>query len=110
MNRQETVLVVQKILNSLNLGGYVNRQKAALVFDEIVDQILLKSLVVDGGMTIRNFGTFSVRDYQGRQVPDPQNAEQTLTVGPYKAVSFRAAPRVKGAVNGKETDLSGVAE
>lgn len=98
MNREEMVRGTQNQLNAMGKGRF-SKADAADVLDGVLE--LIRVGVVSGeGLTIRNFGAFKVRQYQGKSIPNPQG-EGTIAVPPYKVVSFSASQRVKDEVNGR---------
>jgi nucleoid DNA-binding protein len=100
MNRAEIVRVMQNAVNGLDLG-YCSKEKAAQLVDAFIDDVFVKSLSVDQGLTLRGVGTWTVREYPGRTVPHPQGNGEELKIEPYKSVNFKASGNLKGIINGR---------
>ena len=98
--RSEMIRATQLILNGAGKGNF-NLESSAYVLDEIID-LITKQIVAGEGLTIRNFGSFTVREYQGRTAPDPQGRGSEVQIPAFKAVTFKSAAKLKDAVNGRE--------
>jgi nucleoid DNA-binding protein len=62
--------------------------------------LALLKIVRDGEkVTIRNFGTFSVRHLSGREMKNPFNERKPITFGPKKVLSFRQSVATKQFMN-----------
>lgn len=99
MNRAELVRVVQATANSAG-KGYFNLDESADILDAVIDAFV-KSLTVDEQLTLRGFGSFTVRNYPGRQVPNPQGTGEPIEVQPYKSMTFKASGLLKDKLNGR---------
>jgi len=99
MNRAELVRVIQASVNSTG-KGYFNLDESAGILDAVIDAFT-KSLAVDQQLTLRGFGSFTVREYPGRQVPNPQGGDVPIEVQAYKSTTFKASGLLKDKLNGR---------
>lgn len=102
MKRPEIVRAIQNTVNT-KTSAKLNREAASMVLD-IVLEALGAGLATasDGdGVTLRNFGAFTVRQRDGHDVPALDGSGAKVEVLPYKAITFRAAPALKDLVNGR---------
>lgn len=97
--RSEMVRATQRIVNSV-VKGHVNLADSAYVLDEVV-KLIATQLTENGSLTLRGFGSFTVREYEGRTAPDPQGRAETVTIPAFKAVTFKASGKLKDKVNGR---------
>lgn len=99
MNRAELVRVVQSTVNSTG-KGYFNLEESAGILDAVIDAFR-KSLTVDGGLSLRNFGTMNVRSHAGKQMKGLDG--QPINVPAYRTVTFKASSHLKNQLNGRES-------
>jgi len=97
--RSEMIRATQRIVNNV-AKGHVNLTDSAYIFDEVV-ALIAAQLVENGGLTLRNFGSFTVREYEGRTAPDPQGRAETVTIPAFKAITFKSSGKLKDMVNGR---------
>jgi nucleoid DNA-binding protein len=97
MNRSELVRVVQSQVNSTG-KGYFNLEESAAILDSVIDAFT-QSLVVDGQLSLRGFGSINVRSHEGKTM---QGLDGTMiNVAPYKTVSLKASSTLKDKINGR---------
>jgi nucleoid DNA-binding protein len=97
MNRAELVRVVQSAANQAS-KGYFNLEESAAILDAVIDAFT-QSLVVDGQLSLRGFGSMNVRSHDGKTMQGLDG--QPITVQSYKTVSLKASSKLKDAINGR---------
>jgi nucleoid DNA-binding protein len=98
MNRSELVRVVQSTANSAG-KGYFNLEESAAILDSVIDAFT-QSLVVDGQLSLRGFGSMNVRSHEGKTMTGLDG--NPINVQPYKTVSLKASATLKNKINGRE--------
>jgi nucleoid DNA-binding protein len=97
--RSEMIRATQRIVNGV-VKGHINLTDSAYIYDEVI-ALIAKQLVENGGLTLRNFGSFTVREYEGRTAPDPQGRAETVNIPAFKAITFKSSGKLKDLVNGR---------
>jgi len=97
MNRSELVRVVQSTANSAG-KGYFNLEESAAILDSVIDAFT-QSLVVDGQLSLRGFGSMNVRSHEGKTMTGLDG--NPINVQSYKTVSLKASSKLKDAINGR---------
>jgi DNA-binding protein HU-beta len=93
MNKAELAL---KISEKLNVA-----KKQAEEFIEVFEELVTKTLINDGEVTIAGFGTFSARVRRGRAGVNPQNPSEKIQIPSVKVPKFKAGKSLKDALKGK---------
>lgn len=77
-------------------------KKLAENFVESFEEIVTKTLINDGEVTIAGFGTFSARVRRGRAGVNPQNPSEKIQIPSVKVPKFKAGKSLKDALKGKK--------
>lgn len=85
--------LIEKVAKELNM----NHDVAQLVVNAIFDT-MAEALAREEGIEIRGFGSFSVRNYPGREGRNPKTGER-VTVPPRKKPFFKVGKELKNRVN-----------
>lgn len=95
MNKAELAFRISEKLNV--------PKKLAENFVESFEEIVTKTLINDGEVTIAGFGTFSARVRRGRAGVNPQNPSEKIQIPSVKVPKFKAGKSLKDALKGKTT-------
>jgi len=76
-------------------------KKQAEEFVEAFQQIVTRTLMDDGQVTIAGFGTFSARTRKGRIGVNPQNPSEKIEIPPVVVPKFKAGKALKDSLKGK---------
>lgn len=85
--------LIEKVAKELN----VNHDLAQLTIKAIFDT-MAEALSRGEGIEIRGFGSFSIRQYPGREGRNPKTGEK-VTVPPRKKPFFKVGKELKNRVN-----------
>lgn len=85
--------LIEKVAKGLNM----NHDLAQLTINAIFDT-MTEALSRGEGIEIRGFGSFSVRQYPGREGRNPKTGEK-VTVPPRKKPFFKVGKELKNRVN-----------
>ena len=85
--------LIEKVAKELNM----NHDLAQLTINAIFDT-MTEALSRGEGIEIRGFGSFSVRQYPGREGRNPKTGEK-VTVPPRKKPFFKVGKELKNRVN-----------
>ncbi|HLD18150.1 MAG TPA: HU family DNA-binding protein [Patescibacteria group bacterium] len=93
MNKAE---LAATIADRLNLS-----KKVAEEMVEAFEDIVTKTLLQNGEVTIAGFGTFSARTRAGRIGVNPQNPVQKIQIPPVRVPKFKAGKALKDSLKGR---------
>lgn len=76
-------------------------KKLAEDFVAEFEEIVTKTLMAGGEVTIAGFGTFSARERKGRIGVNPQNPKEKITIPSVVVPKFKAGKALKDSLKGK---------
>lgn len=76
-------------------------KKTAEEFVETFQEIVTRTLMEGGEVTIAGFGTFSARTRKGRIGVNPQNPSEKIEIPPVVVPKFKAGKALKDSLKGK---------
>lgn len=85
--------LIDKVVKELNMNHDVAQLVVSTIFDSMVE-----ALSRGEGIEIRGFGSFSVRNYPGREGRNPKTGEIVM-VPPRKKPFFKVGKELKNRVN-----------
>jgi len=90
-----------ELLNLVNskVENLTKKQTGAVV--DAVFAALSEAIVTGARFSYPGFGTFTVRDRAAREGRNPRTGE-TIQIAAAKNVNFKAAPKLKAALNGEK--------
>jgi integration host factor subunit beta len=88
-----------ELIERLSLtAGTLNKREAELVVNTIFDSI--GDALIDGGrVEIRGFGSFSIRERDGREARNPKSGD-VVKIPPKKTPFFKTGKELRERVNG----------
>jgi len=89
-----------ELINQISDRVGVTKKQAEDMVESFTD-IVTKTLVAGGEVTIAGFGTYSAKTRAGRIGVNPQNPKEKIQIPPVTVPKFKAGKALKDALKGK---------
>ena len=101
MSKEELVRVIYNSVNRNMPHSGFTLKNSNEVFDDLLTAVK-QSLFNDEEVRIPTFGRLYVNHTGERTIPHPKMPGQLLNIGPRKQLKFKAFPKTKNELNGKD--------